>query len=102
MTEIIEKQVLEAWCNAQIAPREHQWKTCVSIISDLQTNNSQETNNTITGNTLSLSSNGKSNKKIINNNESGKNYLIQHAAGSGKSLTIACLVVQLYNLKVCS
>lgn len=83
MAEIIEKQVLDAWANAQLAPREHQWKTCASIITDLQEN--------LGGNTK---------QPLIQSETNGKNYLIQHAAGSGKSLTIACLVVQLHNLKV--
>jgi type I restriction enzyme R subunit len=71
-SKIVEKRVKEAWKNAQITPREHQWKTCATVVDD-----------------------------ITSPHPSGNNYLIQHAAGSGKSLTIACLVVQLYNLKVC-
>eukprot|EP01132_Coremiostelium_polycephalum_P010262 gene10262-12586_t len=53
-----------------LKPRDHQWKTIVSIIKDLV--------------------HPQHNKSFQN----GKryNYLIQHAAGSGKSLTIACLI----------
>lgn len=71
---LLEQHIKESWRNAQIEPREHQWKTCAKIIEDI-------------------------NSPPAGSNP-GKNYLIQHAAGSGKSLTIACLVVQLYNLKV--
>ncbi|GAM28755.1 hypothetical protein SAMD00019534_119310, partial [Acytostelium subglobosum LB1] len=60
-----------------LAPREHQWKTIRSVIKDLVYPKHQS------------SFNGKR-----------YNYLIQHAAGSGKSITIATLVYFLYKLEV--
>ncbi|KAF2072170.1 hypothetical protein CYY_006513 [Polysphondylium violaceum] len=61
-----------------LLPRQHQWKTIVNVLKD-----------------VIHPQHIKSFKS-----ENRYNYLIQHAAGSGKSLTIASLVYFLYKLEI--
>eukprot|EP01125_Pyxidicula_operculata_P017033 TRINITY_DN5923_c0_g1_i1.p1 TRINITY_DN5923_c0_g1~~TRINITY_DN5923_c0_g1_i1.p1 ORF type:complete len:501 (+),score=73.70 TRINITY_DN5923_c0_g1_i1:15-1517(+) len=63
--------------NPCINPRPHQWRTVAKVLAD------------ITGTPIDEDSDGKR-----------RNYLIQHPTGSGKSLTIASLVLCLCGLKV--
>ncbi|EFA85125.1 hypothetical protein PPL_02123 [Heterostelium album PN500] len=73
----LEQRIKAAFKN-DTKPREHQWKTIQSIVKDLAY------------------------PKYQSSFQNGKryNYLIQHAAGSGKSMTIATLVYTLYKLEI--
>jgi len=66
-----------------VTPRKHQWEAVYNIIRDILMSSYSSDMNLNAGHAPPI-----------------KNYLIQHSAGSGKSLTIACLVYMLYILKV--
>jgi type I site-specific restriction-modification system R (restriction) subunit len=57
--------------NLSYTTREHQWRTVLSVIIDILTNEAR----------------GRV-----------KNYLLQQAVGSGKTMTIACLALMLTKL----
>lgn len=72
----LEIMIKQSFSFSNRVPYQHQWQTILEIIQDIFR-------------PLSLVSTGRS-----------KNYLIQHSAGSGKSLTIACLIFFLYHLRM--
>eukprot|EP01112_Ceratiomyxa_fruticulosa_P003908 TRINITY_DN14227_c0_g1_i1.p1 TRINITY_DN14227_c0_g1~~TRINITY_DN14227_c0_g1_i1.p1 ORF type:complete len:251 (+),score=57.36 TRINITY_DN14227_c0_g1_i1:96-848(+) len=77
--ESIKNLVNDSWSAVGVIPRTHQFDTCFKLIKDIVVNS------------YSLK------KKGLGSN---KNYLIQHAVGSGKSFVIASLVCLLYRLQL--
>eukprot|EP01133_Synstelium_polycarpum_P001164 gene1164-1334_t len=78
LDDFLETRIKMSYSAASLNPRRHQWLTVASIIKDLAY--------------PQHASSFRSGKRY--------NYLIQHAAGSGKSITIATLVYCLYKLEI--
>ncbi|KYQ90843.1 helicase superfamily 1 and 2 domain-containing protein [Tieghemostelium lacteum] len=78
LDEFLKRRIFDSFKNYHLKPREHQWKTIVQLLKDVIK--------------------PQHNKSFRSENR--YNYLIQHAAGSGKSLTIAMLVYFLYKIQV--
>ncbi|EGG17302.1 helicase domain-containing protein [Cavenderia fasciculata] len=78
LDKFLETRIKKSFANKNnLAPRDHQWKTIRDVVKDLAYP-----------------------KHIDSFQGKRYNYLIQHAAGSGKSITIATLVYCLYKLEI--
>jgi hypothetical protein len=87
---------------SSVVPRKHQWETLYKIIVDLLLNPSTVDMRSLYEHHSNVPLSNISNydpRNVEFTCQNVKNYLIQHSPGSGKSLTIACLVYLLYHLK---